>query len=1298
MQTLVRSLLFCARMLAIVVLLVPIVGIPLCKLLMSGLGSWRDTLAVQVSQALGHSVELGRVSGAFHHFNPVIRINDAVIRPSAPQGDEDLRLKTLLVELDGLASVRAGRLVLRTLSARGATLNLARREGDGQPSAEPGKEEATSLARWRGLLPLLSIRALNVQGMTVTANDGALAHQLRVAHLSLSGAPEHRRLNARVVSGSGQATLRVQFSRIPVDLSRAAFKGYASLSKVNLSPWLKVLLPEAVSQAGTGPVRLGGSGRFWFTHDQQGWDVRANVQGGLLQMRHDNKPLPVLDGVAARFALQTRQEAPTQLWLDRLSFGFAGSRWSQGGLYLSETMGAEPQWLLAVDRVPLAATARMVDALQGLLPDSVTDTVSQLAPEGELRDVRLHWPKQAVRDFELAADLRDVSVAHWKSAPSLGHVSGQLQMTAATGQLDLDSSGFVLGLESVFAAPWHFDRAAGRLRWKATVDGYRLRMHDMVLKREKEETLVGRMQLDLPADSAQPVFMALEAGLTDARLPGAQRYIPTSETTLSRPLRHWLATALEKGAIPRAGFFLNGWLGNRGQRPAPCWGLSLDMAQARVRFSPDWPAVDELKARLLVDGRKMLIKADKARFEGARVDALEARIERLSDAVPQLEVTASLAGERDTLSHLMHLAPVEQAMDHVADSWRMGGRFAGHLGLRLPLGSDEPPGVEVKLDLDQARLFLPEAEVKLERLKGQLAYAFDGGLTSSGLQGLLHGRPVSFSVHSSPPATAGKSARTVVVDAQGRMDAKTLSHWLVPDLTRFVRGDTDYSARVTANSAVQVVLDSDLVGVTSRLPAPLDKTAGRRSGLHLELDVDGKDRSIVSMHFADLHARTLMALDTEGAVQAWGVHFGQGRPSLPQRGGWVTGALDSLDLAPWAHWWHEQSPQESVAAVGSQDDAVQVHDLALSHILWDDELLTDAHLDLTRSKAAWQLDLRSQQLTGSALVPVRHSRLLDRSPVYTLNIRQWVLPAGSLSDDADANGESADPLKNIDPARLPALDVHLDEVRYEGKSLGHADFSARPVSQGVRIRKLQARLGSVRVQGDMDWTRRNGQHHTAVQADLRTRDPQQFLELLQVSDALTAQSMSSHIQLQWPHSPAAFAVRDSRGKARFDLSDGRLSSTEGSGGANALRLFGVLNVATITRRLKLDFSDLFGSGFRYDRVKGAFLLDKGIVHLDGPAIMESPSSDLSLEGVLDLNRQKVNMGLVVTLPVTKNLPVVGLLLGQPYIAGAVYLFDKVLGKRLRQFASLRYEITGSPKEPEIRLDNLFSGRRKTAKP
>ena len=112
----------------------------------------------------------------------------------------------------------------------------------------------------------------------------------------------------------------------------------------------------------------------------------------------------------------------------------------------------------------------------------------------------------------------------------------------------------------------------------------------------------------------------------------------------------------------------------------------------------------------------------------------------------------------------------------------------------------------------------------------------------------------------------------------------------------------------------------------------------------------------------------------------------------------------------------------------------------------------------------------------------------------------------------------------------------------------------------------------------------------------------------------------------------------------------------------------------------------------FDQVEGKLSFDKGQIDFAKPMTVKGPSSDFKLDGSLNIVKDTLDMGLVVTLPVTQNIAVVSLLLGQPYIAGAAYLFDKLLGSTVEQFASLRYEIKGSLSEPEMKLDRLFSNK------
>jgi len=159
------------------------------------------------------------------------------------------------------------------------------------------------------------------------------------------------------------------------------------------------------------------------------------------------------------------------------------------------------------------------------------------------------------------------------------------------------------------------------------------------------------------------------------------------------------------------------------------------------------------------------------------------------------------------------------------------------------------------------------------------------------------------------------------------------------------------------------------------------------------------------------------------------------------------------------------------------------------------------------------------------------------------------------------------------------------------------------------------------------------------------------------------------------------------GRLDARLRNGQLREVDG--GAQALRVFGLLNFNSIGRRLRLDFSDLFGKGLSYDRIEAELRAADGIYTTSQPLTVTGPSSNLELNGRLDLVNDQIDARLLVTLPVSNNLPLAALIVGAPAIGGALFVVDKLLGDRVARFASVQYKVEGSWQAPKITFDKPF---------
>ena len=63
-----------------------------------------------------------------------------------------------------------------------------------------------------------------------------------------------------------------------------------------------------------------------------------------------------------------------------------------------------------------------------------------------------------------------------------------------------------------------------------------------------------------------------------------------------------------------------------------------------------------------------------------------------------------------------------------------------------------------------------------------------------------------------------------------------------------------------------------------------------------------------------------------------------------------------------------------------------------------------------------------------------------------------------------------------------------------------------------------------------------------------------------------------------------------------------------------------------------------------------------------------------LNGNLDMRDERIDAKLLVTLPVTNNLPLAALIVGAPAIGGALFVADKLLGDKVARFASVQYDV------------------------
>ena len=84
---------------------------------------------------------------------------------------------------------------------------------------------------------------------------------------------------------------------------------------------------------------------------------------------------------------------------------------------------------------------------------------------------------------------------------------------------------------------------------------------------------------------------------------------------------------------------------------------------------------------------------------------------------------------------------------------------------------------------------------------------------------------------------------------------------------------------------------------------------------------------------------------------------------------------------------------------------------------------------------------------------------------------------------------------------------------------------------------------------------------------------------------------------QWKGSPDLFSLENFAGNITVSMTDGEFLQIQKETKVIG-QLLGLFSIASLQKRLSLDFSDFFSSGLSFDKMNGEFLFEKSIASVN----------------------------------------------------------------------------------------------------
>ena len=968
------------------------------------------------------------------------------------------------------------------------------------------------------------------------------------------------------------------------------------------------------------------------------------------------------------------------LWVDRLALEWYGESLALERLRLDVSGDAQARNVeIGADYLDLGAVAGVLHS-SALLTGPWGDALAELAPYGGLADARMSLALRpsAPADFRLRARMIDVSVSPWKHAPGVRNAEGYLEVTPGGGHAEIASGAISLEFPRIYDHDLAFDSISGRVSWLRDADG--VRVGSELLRLVDGETELGaRFDLEFHRDPQLDDQISLAVGLRHAQASARAKYIPY---LVDSGLRDWLDANIQGGRVDVGALAYHAIFARPEHAASSKLQLGLDVRDAALSFHPEWPPVSGVDGRFVLDGARVEVRAHAGRMLQSDIGQAEVEITPASDG-KRLRVHGRLSGDLADGLRVINESPLAAVTGGALRSWTAHGDLGVALDLDMPLGGSLDPEksrLRVSADIAGAEVYLGDQDLPIETARGHIVYDLASGLSSDSLTGKLWGLPLRAAISEREPGS-----RLMAINVLGSAHPQRVAQWLGVDPAGYLSGTSAFRLRIEQQpeGGMRSVLDSDLVGAGSSLPAPLGKSAEAALALHVEsLPLAAGNEIHITL---DQLLQSALLRDRNGSWSGeviLGAEAHGGGQGLR-----VSGALEDADAGGWI-----QASQRLLSA-NPRGDMSSDHGLRFDGLQFRSASLLSAtlhglRLDSRREQQDFVLAFTSDLLAGEFRVPGDHAL------PYGLKLSDIQLQPFMASTDGSDRRKRADAWSALHGVQVPAIDVEVAQATLGEQDVGTWSFRVESEEDAMALDDVRASLPGMRVRGQgkapggslrLRWV--EGQPRTELVAGLKTRDIGKFFESWGYSRLVESHKGNTDIALEWPGYPTDFDMAEVSGLVDFTWKDGNLTR-EGSNNP-IMRALGVLNFNEALRRIKFDFKDLYQEGLSFDRFEAAIDLERGLARTREPVELQGASARIRLSGQSDLRARTIDADLIVTLPIGSNLPWVAALAGGLPAAAGVYVASRLFENQLGKFSSAVYKVSGAIDDPQLEFVKVF---------
>lgn len=921
-----------------------------------------------------------------------------------------------------------------------------------------------------------------------------------------------------------------------------------------------------------------------------------------------------------------------------------------------------------------------------------------LAPQGVLNDVV--WQTKDSKT-SVTAEFSQLGISYYQGIPSINQLSGEVLYHDQQLLMKVQSNNGEIDFKEHFIKPIPYQTLAATVSLFFQESGVLAKINDISLNSE-EISLSGEVTIDARDD--KPITMALLADVQNVDVKNAPHYYP--ELLMGPDLVNYLNKSIISGKATQAQVLFNGPLVDFPfTEQQGIFTVDAELTDATFKFDSEWSAIEQFNGNLNFTNNSMLITGRSGSLEGVDVSGVTARIDELVGA-QLLEIEAGFNNTKAAdVTLLMQKSPLKESVGVVLEQVKVSDNIAGTFSLTIPLEDTDNTVAKGTVVFTNNRVSLTAPEMEFEQVNGQLNFVNDV-ITTKNIKLNWRDLPLALNVNAETTPEHYQTNIDITADWSQALWQKQLP----PLLKDYAKGPLQWQGELTLKNAddgqfkYDLLVLSDLAQTELKLPAPFEKVIDDKRSVLAK--VQGNEKQSVIDAVVGKQMSFYGVLDHE-LVTFSRAHLILGKEDmlLPLNGFHITANLEKASFEQWQPFVVDII--DSLASFSNDEDNVQSPSLLtqpqrirgeISQFTLLGETLDNVAFNISDEQAWWLLALSSTQaradikflpnwLEQGVVVEADFINLANTKTVLpsveskSVNEQQVIpIPTKSIEEIAQENAAVAHIFNNV-----PPVTFSCKQCQYNGLDLGQIDFLIkREDDNTIALNNFVAKRKRNNVSFDMLWQRQADNYITSINGKLSIDDLEQEFKQLGFASLIKDSGVEATYNINWQGAPYQWNVETLNGELYTKLNDGYLADIDDKG----LRIFSVLSLQSLVRKLTLDFRDIFSDGMFYSQIIAEAHIKDGVLYTDN-AKMKGAAGDLSIKGNTNLSAGNLDYRMSYKPNFSASLPAIAWIatLNPVTFLGALALDEVLISKVWSEF---NFELTGNINEPDLREVNRKS--------